>query len=365
MEPFKNIYSQKSNREVSSEIKKHYKKFDEEAYLKTVNKGLNRLEMKERVVQISEGLHQFLPGPYERNIRILSKTLKNKKGDGLSGFLLWPYSHYIETYGMEDFEISMEALYEITKRFTAEFGIRPFLEVYPEEVYQFLEQCLDDKDEHIRRWVSEGTRPNLPWGKKVSHLQQNLKRNIKLLETLKDDESEYVRKSVANHMNDISWIDSKLTIKTLKKWQKNSSKNTQWIIRHALRSLLKKGDKEALQLMGYESQLKMKLSQLDLSKKKIREGDSFDLNLELKNQEKTAKKFMIDYVIYYPKLNGELSPKVFKLKSCEIGGGESLSFSKKVSFKKVTTRKHYPGKHRLEIQVNGVVIGQTLFELLG
>mgnify|MGYP003687937357 FL=1 len=254
--------------------------------------------------------------------------------------------------------------YEITQRFTSEFGIRPFLEKEPDLVYKTLNIWVNDKNEHVRRLVSEGTRPNLPWGKKITHIEKQFPKNIKLLSKLKDDSSEYVRKSVANHMNDISWYNSELTIKTLKKWKTTKNEELQWICKQSLRTLLKQGNPEALTLMGFNSKSKSKVTDLKLSKPSIKEGDSFDLNFTLVNSEKKRTDFMVDYIIYYPKANGKLSPKTFKLKTLSLDPKESSIIRKKVNFKKVTTRTHYKGIHEVHIQVNGIVKSKVNFKLI-
>jgi 3-methyladenine DNA glycosylase AlkC len=366
MEAFKNRYNKKTVSLLAQHISEQSKKndFNQKNFLKDCLKNIDSLEMKERVVQISNALHMHVKGSYKKKVKIFLKTLKNTNNEGLEGFILWPYTHYIETHGLNDFETSLKGLYEITKRFTSEFGIRPFLEKDPKSIYSQFNIWASDPNEHIRRWVSEGTRPNLPWGQKISHMKQNLKKNIKILEKLKTDESLYVRKSVANHMNDISWIDADLTIKTLKKWKKIKTEEIDWIIKQALRSLLKQGQSDALVLLGFDPKVKTKVTKLTTSKEKIKEGDVFDLSFYIENKENETKSFMVDYVIHYPKANGKTSAKTFKLKNIELLKRESKMIKKKVSFKKVTTRKHYKGKHTIEIQVNGEIKNKAFFHLI-
>lgn len=365
MEPFKNIYNSKSIGRLAQEIKIHCPEFRNQEFKKRALVKLTQLEMKERVIQIAEALHHSLPGPETKNIRYLVKSMKSKsQPNGIDGFMLWPYSYYIETYGIDHFDVSMKALYELTQRFTAEFGIRPFLENEPDQVYKLLKKWAGDKNEHVRRLVSEGTRPNLPWGKKVSHLPKNLAKNLQLLELLKEDPSEYVRKSVANHLNDISRLDPKLAVRTAKKWSKIETVEMNRIIKQALRSLLKQGDSGALALLGYKKSIPSKVTNLKISKSRIKEGESFEAQFILTNQAKKTSNFMVDYSIHYPKANGKLSEKTFKLKVLSLDGNQKTLVRKKISFKKVTTRRHYPGKHLLEIKVNGVVKARNHFLLL-
>lgn len=348
---------------MAQEIAKFDKKFDAYAFVKDSTKNISKLEMKERVVQISENLHKHLSGTYKKNLETLLKTLKNNKSTGIDNFILWPYTHYIETEGLDEFEASMKTLYEITKNFTSEFGVRPFFNRYPEKVYTLFNEWTADPNEHVRRWVSEGTRPNLPWGMKIDHLKKNLKKNIQLLDKLKNDPSLYVRTSVANHMNDISWLDPDLTVRTLKKWNKANTNEMTWIVKRALRNLIKQGHPEALRLLGYDSNVNSSVSSVKLSKSKIHEGESFELSFNLKNTDSQIADFMVDYSIHYPKANRNVSKKTFKLKSLKLDPQEDIKICKKISFKKVTTRKHYPGKHLVEVQVNGLVKARTAFIL--
>ncbi len=364
MEPFKNVYNKNSISDLAEKISEKDRGFDKKSFVSQSTRNLNKLEMKQRVDQITENLNSHLSGGYKKKIATLEKTIKSSKNpDGLSGFLLWPYSNFVEVYGLDYFEESIRALKSITIAFTAEFGIRQFLIKDPRRTYEVLEKWVSHSNEHVRRLVSEGTRPNLPWGKKVPNIKDHLNKNIKLLNKLKNDESEYVRKSVANHMNDIGWIDPKLAIKTLTSWHKGASKETHWVIKHALRNLLKQGNKDALKLMGYNPNAKVGISSVSLSPKKIKEGDRFNLQFSVKNETSKNQPLMIDYIIHYPKANGSLNPKVFKLKTVDLEGNGTLEVKKSIHFKKVTTRKHYTGKHYLEVQINGKVLKKSSFTL--
>ena len=362
MEPFKNIYNKKAIQTMSKAIQKQCPCFPVSEFIKKAGKNLDSLSMKERVVQITQSLETSLISNYKKNVALLLKTLKSKKNpQGLEGFILWPYSYYIETRGLPHWDTSMKALYSITQKFTGEFGVRPFLEKDPDRVYTQFQKWALDKNEHVRRWVSEGTRPHLPWGRRISHMKKKLKKNIQILELLKEDESQYVRTSVANHMSDITDMDKNLALKVLKRWNKNQ--NLKKGVCQSLRNLIKKGDPEALEILGYDLRSPCHVAKVRLSKKEIVEGDFFILSFEIQNKGSKTLPFMVDYIIHYPKANGRLSPKVFKLKSIQLQGGERVHIEKKISFKKVTTRVHYPGQHEISIQVNGQKKGQTHFTL--
>ncbi len=374
MEPFKNIYNPQSLKKISSEIKKAYPAFKSPQFEKEVLKTLESLELKERVILIAENLRVFLPDNYKQSVKIILKTLADesiegewdrKEGPGISGFLTWPLNQYVESYGLDDYKTSFEAMIELTKRFSSEFTVRPYLIQHEEKTFSDLKKLIKHPNRHVRRWVSEGTRPNLPWGKSVPAIKENLDRNIELLEKLYRDPEEYVRRSVANHLNDISHLDKKLMLNTCKRFLKeDKSKETEWIVRHATRSLLKKGNKEALVLNGFTKNPKVKVSSLKLSPKKIKEGDRFDLSFNLQSESKKPQRILIEYIIHFPRKNGTLSSKAFRLKDFTLKADEKLKIEKSVHFKKVTTRVHYKGKYPVEIQVNGEKLAKTQFTLI-
>jgi len=375
MEPLKNMFNSKVVSKIASEMQKSYSAFDQLKFKKQVMKDLENLELKERSQLIADCLYIYLPKDYKKSVAIILKSLADEKNKdniewdrlddpGILGMATWPLNDYIQTYGLDDYKTSMHAMKELTKRFSSEFTIRPFIERYDQRVYDDLAKLIKHKNTHVRRWISEGTRPNLPWGMKCSKIHSNLERNIPLLEALYDDPKEYVRRSVANHLNDISKLDKKIMLKSCKKFLKESNtKETQWLVKHANRGLLKKGDKDALVLNGYVKIPKVTVSKFKLSKKKITEGDSFDFSFNLKSESKTKQKLILEYIIHYPKKNGKLSPKAFRLKDFVFEKNGDILIQKTLKFIKVSTRVHYPGLHMLEIQVNGEVLASSNFTL--
>lgn len=366
MEPFKNIFNKKSVKILADQIEEASKgKFKKTKFLKAINKDLESLELKDRVRLISNCLATDLSPSYKENIKFLIKTLASEGAeDGVTGFMTWPLLQYVEDYGLEDFDTSFDAMYEMTKRFSAEFAIRPFLIADDKRVFKILNKWKKDKNYHVRRLCSEGIRPNLPWGLKVPVLNENLERNLKLINSLKDDSEEYVRRSVANHLNDISRLDEKLMLSTAKEWSKNNpSADRVWVIRHATRTLLKQGHPQALKLHGYNPKPKIETSSPKLNKKKIKEGESLQLKLKIKSKSKSDQKIIGDYIIHFLKKNGEYSKKPFRFKDGVLKGGETLEIDKKITFKKVTTRTHYSGLHKISVQINGVEGGSTSFQL--
>jgi 3-methyladenine DNA glycosylase AlkC len=311
-------------------------------------------------------MHKYLPKDFKKSVKIIMKCLPSKsKKNGITDFTSWPLGEYVSTYGLNNYSESLKAMIELTKVFTSEFTIRPFIEKYQERIFQDLTKLLNHKDVHVRRLISEGTRPLLPWGIKVNNIHENIERNIPILMKLFCDEEKYVRLSVANHLNDISKLDKNLMIDTCKKMLKlNPSEETVWLVKHATRSLLKSGNIEALSLNGYTKKPQINIKKLKLSTRTIKENDRFTLNFDLASEAKKDQKLLIEYIIHYPKKNGSLSPKPFRLKDFVLKSFDEMEVEKTVHFKKVTTRVHYRGKHLIEIQINGKIVAKDWFTLI-
>lgn len=363
---FKNWINADLVERMSQHIRFHYKNFDSEEFQK-LRVQLPALEMKPRVQLISSFLKDHLPESYPTALAILVKaaTLPAPRVPSLKGFDLWAFTEFVQRYGLHHFDESLAALYELTQKFTAEFAIRPFLIHEEAKTLKVLHKWTKDPSQHVRRLVSEGARPRLPWGEQLKSFIQDPTATLALLEKLKYDDELYVRKSVANHLNDISKDHPHIAVQTAKKWLKEAPKVHQekinWIVRHSLRTLLKKGNPEALKLLGYESKGKIHLNDLKLSKKTVRIGESLEFSFTLTST--PATQVMVDYVIHHKKSNGENTPKVFKLTTKKLKAKETVAIQKKHSFKPVTTRVYYPGTHYLEIMVNGKLLGKIPFEL--
>lgn len=363
---FKNWINKDLVMRMAGHIQKHDPNFDVKSFV-ALSSRLAPLELKPRVRLIRDELKAHLPKDYKTALAILLKSLlEPKKGlEPLSGFDLWPFTEFVQSFGLEHTKISLNALYELTQAFTAEWAVRPFLVHHEKETLAQLTKWTADKNKHVRRWVSEGTRPRLPWGEHLKHFIKDPTQTMRLLEKLKYDDELYVRKSVANHLNDISKDHPALAVKTAARWKKEAPEKHQakidWIIKHALRSLLKKGDTSALKLLGYEVAAKVQLKKLSLKHSKVPIGGSLEFSLELLSPRPT--KVMVDYIIHHQKAHGKTSAKVFKLTAKPLPGKKSLTIQKKHSFKIITTRVYYPGKHFLEIMVNGQMLGKVAFEL--
>ena len=350
----KNLINKNVVRKMVGLISSFYPSFNTHKFIKQASQ-LDDLELKDRVGHVSKALKLELTRHFKSDALILRKVLETHE---LKGFELWPISEYISENGIDHFEEAFDLMYLLTQDFTSEFAIRPFLKKDFNRCLKKLSKWIEDENVHIRRWVSEGTRPILPWGGKIQAFIEN-PITLKLIEKLKYDEELYVRKSVANHLNDLSKSNPQLVIKTIKRWESNAplkhlSKIT-WIKKHGLRTLIKKGVPEALLLMGANQKVSCELLKFNLIKKSFRLGEELIFELEIKSCAKATQNFIIDYGIHFRKASGKTSVKIFKLKSLKLLPGQSILIKKKHSLKKITTMTYFSGLHQLHLQINGKI----------
>jgi 3-methyladenine DNA glycosylase AlkC len=361
---FKNLINESVVKKISLEISKVHPTFNQKKFQK-LSPTLPKLELKARVLLITSHLKLELPDEYPEALKILVKVIENEK---LTGFQLWPFSEYISQFGLDHFDESMKAMYVLTSRFTSEFAVRPYLIKNHVRVLKYFSKWATDKNTHIRRWVSEGSRPLLPWGKRIPLFVMDPTHTLLLLDKLRFDEELYVRKSVANHLNDISKNHPQVVIEVLRMWQKDvpdqHADKIKWITRHALRTLIKKGHEGALKLMGVDGKAIVKLTNFKLNKKRFKLNDEMLFSFELLSTAKKEQKLIIDYSIDFMKANGKSGKKVFKLKTQEIGPKESLTISKKHSLKPITTMKFHAGLHHLRVHVNGEILSESTFDFI-
>lgn len=360
---FKNFINDAVVKKIGNGISQFYSSFDKKSFLK-LSKDLAPLELKARVLLITKHLKVHLPDNYPEALKILINAMKRAD---LKGFELWPFSEYISQFGLDHFDESLNGMYELTQRFTSEWAIRPFFVRDHKRVLKQFSKWATDKNVHVRRWVSEGSRPLLPWGQKLQVFIQNPEHTLVLLEKLKFDNELYVRKSVANHLNDISKHHPERVIEVLGRWQKTVTANDQekltWITRHALRTLIKKGHPGALKLMGVDGKASVKVTDIELNQKTFKLNDSLEFSFHLKSTSKKRQKIIVDYAIDFQKANGKNGMKVFKLKTLTLEGSEEILIKKKHSLKPITTMKYYTGLHHLYIQVNGHILKDISWKL--
>jgi len=317
-----------------------------------LNNGWGDLTFTERSQRIADELWTGMSLPVRPALEALVASLPDElaEPDGVlnEGFDLWPYGDLIASYAVSDLDAGLEACYELTKRFTAEFAIRPFLATYPEALDR-LAPWVDDPNEHVRRLVSEGTRPRLPW---ASRLDLPTDQVLDLLAKLRRDQSLYVRRSVANHLNDLAKADSERIVSVLEQWHAEGVAETAWIVRHAMRNHLKNGDPRVLAIFGY-AQPKVTVTELNVIPAQLPIGDDITLTFDVASQHTSPQQLMIDIVVGYRKANGTISPKVFKYRELELGAKDTPaaieSCTKKLAMVQRSTRKLYAGDHSVTI----------------
>ncbi|MFY4775591.1 hypothetical protein [Metabacillus sp. RGM 3146] len=348
-EELRNVFNEEFIKELSLSFKKEYSLFDSLKFYNLIfQEDWKDLTLKQRMRRITNSLKEVLPSEYTRALKIICITAPQFSG-GLRGII---FPDYVEQFGLDYWNESIEALAFLTKYSTAEFAVRSFfLKDHQRMMGQMITWSLDS-NEHVRRLASEGSRPRLPWGMAVPSIKQNPKQTLPILNNLKEDPSLYVRKSVANHLNDISYIKPELVLRLAGEWF-GASKHTNWIIKHACRSLLKKGNKQALSLFGYNDEPGIIINNLAADHETIRIGESISFSFEITTLKTLPLR--VEYGIDYVKSRGERSRKIFHLKTFELKENESAVINRSHSFKNLTTRKHYKGIHTLSIMINGAV----------
>ncbi|WP_126454756.1 DNA alkylation repair protein [Sulfuriflexus mobilis] len=372
-EPFKNLLNKKVIEGMAGHFQSQWPEFDARGFVAAATKNLEKLELKARTERITDTMIEFFPADFEKSGKILLASLGPPLGDdisagavdarGIAGWAITPLTHYVGLRGHDHFELSMRLFKEMTKRASAEFGIRFFLLRSPIKTLSTLKNWAADDNQHVRRLVSEGSRPRLPWAMRLSAFIEDPAPVIELLERLKDDDKEYVRRSVANSLNDISKDHPELVAKIAEQWMKGASQERIKLIRHACRTLLKNGNKKALKVHGFKPP-KIQQTSIDIATPKVVFGDALQFSLSIRPDSKQDQSLMIDYIIHHQKANGKTSPKVFKWRTATLSANNTLTLTKKHAIKKITTRVYYPGLHTVEVMVNGVSAGRADFQLL-
>lgn len=365
-EPLKNHYGPQIPKGIGGMIAAVYPAFNRRAFLRDALDGYEALDLMPRGRHLAHALHRHLPAAYPAAVKVLIASLEAPKvrGADLGTFIYMPHTFFVAEYGLDHLEISLQAQYELTQRFTAEFSIRPFLERHPEATLARLRTWAKDPSEHVRRLVSEGTRPRLPWAPRLRAFQRDPSPVLALLELLKDDPALYVRRSVANNLNDIGKDHPALLAQIARQWLKGAGPQRAWLVRHALRSAVKRGEAGALAVLGFGDAAQVTLSQTRLSPKRVSMGGSVALSFFLTNTAAKQQRVLVDFRVHFVKANGQANPKVFKLKTLDLAPGEQVALSKKISLAEMSTRKHYPGKHQVEVLLNGAISPLGSFELV-
>lgn len=355
---------------IAGEISAVYSGFKTNQFVNTVTKKFPELELMERLLWIRDCLREFLPGEYRVAARVLLESLpppldEINTDDDYGDFIHGPYGAFVAEYGCtaDDLQFSLSALKEMTKRFSVEFPIRTFINTFPKETLAELHTWASDRNYHVRRAASEGTRPKLPWAKKITI---DYTEPLSILELLYADATRYVTRSVANHLNDIAKIDPDLVITTLERWQKSGKQSElemKFITKHSLRTLEKQGFSGALKMLGY-SKPEIQLGNMQIHTKEVVVGDALEFSFSITSTAPKQQTLLLDYHLYFQKKTGELAPKTFKIAKTSINPGETLVFSKRQSLRPMTTRVLHEGQHEVELQINGQTYPRKKFNLL-
>jgi len=364
MEPLKNLYNAAFFDSLTTVIKSIVPSFKKKEFLDAVhNSEWENKELKQRIRQVSTTLKDFLPGNYKNQIEVICRIIRllQKRGaDNHFAYICLP--DFIEVHGLDDIQTSLEAFEIITQFISCEFAVRPFLLKEPKTVMKRMLAWSKHENPNVRRFSSEGCRPRLPWGKIIPAFIKDPSPILPVLENLKNDPSLFVRKSVANNINDIARDHPDIVLELVKRW-KGNSKNTDWILKHGSRTLLKKADPEIYKLFGLSGIHDCEIKHFQLDKKSLAIGETLTLDFALINMAKKGQLFRVELGIYYMKSNGTGTRKLFKITENNFKPDTPYPFKRKISFKDLTTRKHYAGKHSVCIVINGKEIETKHFKV--
>ncbi|MBT5434215.1 MAG: DNA alkylation repair protein [Rhodospirillaceae bacterium] len=342
--------------EIAGALADEHRGFDRKGFVKAALKDLDSLSLKERLSRTAMLCGQFLPDDYSSALAVVEAVAPRYEGQFRALFA----PEFVSLFGRDDRSRSLDALRRLTRFGSAEFAIRHFILDDPQETLDVMTRWAGDDDHHVRRLASEGSRPRLPWSFKLDHLIEDPSRAFPILEPLRGDPELYVRKSVANHLNDIGKDHAGTMLDLVDGWDRRDPNTA----KHACRSLIKAGDRRALALFGFGKQPEIEVEGLTVSPSQVVWEGTVEITFDLISKAKAGQQLALDYVVHYMKAHGETAPKVFKLKELELAVGESLAIRTRRSLQERTTRRHYPGRHEIEIQINGVRCATAPFELL-
>lgn len=362
MEPFKNLFNPTLFRSLADKIKTAWPPLDADGFVRELSLDIDALELKERITRMAVVSRTYLPREYREAVEVLRKTASGLGTDKTGLFTLF-MPEFVARYGIDDVAYSLDALKFFTRFGSSEFAVRPFLLRHFEPTIAAMKEWSRDANEHVRRLASEGSRPRLPWGERLPMVIRDPALTLPILERLKSDESEYVRKSVANHLNDISKDHPDWMLDLVEKWDR-SQPGIAWIVKHACRGLIKAGNGRALSLFGSSGSEGISIENLKIEPREVAIGGRAEITFTVVNTNQVDKKLTIDYAVLYARPSGKPSRKVFKLKTVELPAGARQAIRKQQHFIDVSIRTHFPGPHGIEIQVNGAVLARGEVEVV-
>ncbi|MBX2979456.1 MAG: DNA alkylation repair protein [Flavobacteriales bacterium] len=357
-EPLKEMFNRAYFERLAKELEAVHPSLKRAAFLKAVQQGNEARELNARMRHASITLRSHLPADYRKAVHVL-KDLAPRMPKGYTALL---YPDFVGVHGLHEPAFSLEALRYFTGFGSSEFAVREFFRRDVQGTLKVMRNWAEDADEHVRRLASEGSRPRLPWSFRLEAVLKDPTLTTPILERLRADDALYVRKSVANHLNDFSKDHPKYMVQLLARWDRQHP-HTAWIAKHASRTLIKAGDPAALAIFAFDTKVKVRVDDLVVSPKRLKLGDRLALSFSVVSEAARTQQLAIDYAIHYRKANGGTSRKVFKLKEVELPAKGALPLSKSQRIMDFSTRKHYPGEHVVEVQVNGRVMAEGVFRL--
>jgi len=364
-ELFKNIYNEAFFDNFINTVIQVKPDFNKKSFQENIydSEWKNR-ELKQRMRHISIVLKNHLYEKYTENVAFILKLIYQLEKNGIKEksieFMFFP--DFIEFYGLENYKTSVKAFEQITQFTSCEFAVRPFIIKYQDKMIEQMHLWAIHRHPMVRRLATEGCRPRLPWAMAIPSLKNNPTPIIPILENLKNDKSESVRRSVANNLNDISKDNPITVIKLVKNWQ-GKSKEIDWLIKHACRTLLKQGNLEVMELFGFGAIDNFKIDDFKILTPKVKISQFLEFTFKLKNTSDSVSKARLEYGLYYQKANGSVSKKVFKISEKEYAKNSMTMINRKQSFKIITTRKFHLGLHQVSVIVNGKEFEKLDFNL--
>jgi len=313
-------------------------------------------ELKDRMRHLTISIRAALPENYPTSIGLLRKISPLLTNYSFENMI---FPDFVEQFGLHDWECSLPALEQFTQSASAEFAVRPFIIMDQEKMMSQMLRWAKHTTPSVRRLATEGCRPRLPWAVALQAFKTDPAPILPILDLLKMDDSESVRRSVANNLNDISKDNPEITLKVANEWNKFEGQKIRRVIGHGLRSLVKGGDTQALSILGYPSNLKITVGKLVVEPKEVLMGEELVFAFNVQSLTNVVQNMMVDYAIFFVRANGKTKKKVFKLSKKRLQPHDTISFRKKHSFRPISTRKYYPGMHKIEIQINGKVYTQA------
>jgi 3-methyladenine DNA glycosylase AlkC len=352
--PLTDAFGPEIPRTIAARIQAVHPGFNRTAFCRAALDGYLDLGLLARGLHIARALRLHLPDDYPRALKILLASIGPRPtGHSMATFFYLPHTQFVAEFGLDHPEISLDAQHALTRRFTAEFSIRPFIVRHPGPTFERLHRWADDPDPHVRRLVSEGTRPRLPWAMRLTGLQRDPSPVLPLLEKLRDDPDPAVRRSVANHLNDIGKDHPDLLARIARAWLKGATASRRRLVEHALRSAVKRGHPGALAALGCHKAPDVVVEAVRIEPGRPTIGEQVRIRCRLRNPSTARQSLIADLRVHFVKARGTSAPKVFKMARVELPAGAARDLAKSVSLAVHTTRKPYPGRHGVELLLNG------------